>query len=214
MQTPLLALTAADLISRPIVAVSPDLSLREAAHVLIRNRISGLPIVDKDGQCIGVLSATDLLRATEGPGGAIRLPSHPLPITCCFQEKHWGPPGGGVRCTLPSGICPLQVQREGADGQRVLVCSDPCCVLADWQVVQSGDTPADEVRHYMTAGPVTVPATTPIRELSRLMVDAHMHRVIVVDEERRPVGVVSSTDVLAAVAYADGNAGEEKHPER
>jgi len=36
-----------------------------------------------------------------------------------------------------------------------------------------------------------------------MMIDAHIHRVIVVDEQQRPVGVVSSTDILSAVAYAE-----------
>ena len=56
------------------------------------------------------------------------------------------------------------------------------------------------VRDWMTADPVTVPPETPIRQLARAMVDAHIHRVIVTDARGRPVGVVSSTDVLAAVA--------------
>jgi predicted transcriptional regulator len=37
-----------------------------------------------------------------------------------------------------------------------------------------------------------------------MMMDAHIHRVIVVDSENRPIGVVSSTDILAAVARAAG----------
>ena len=55
----------------------------------------------------------------------------------------------------------------------------------------------------MTADPVTVSPHTPIGKLARLMLDAHIHRVVVVDEQRRPIGIVSSTDILAAVAYAD-----------
>jgi CBS domain-containing protein len=35
-----------------------------------------------------------------------------------------------------------------------------------------------------------------------MMLDAHMHRIIVVDEQRSPIGIVSSTDILAAIAYA------------
>jgi predicted transcriptional regulator len=34
------------------------------------------------------------------------------------------------------------------------------------------------------------------------MVDAHIHRVLVVDDQNRPCGIVTSTDVLAAVARA------------
>jgi predicted transcriptional regulator len=35
------------------------------------------------------------------------------------------------------------------------------------------------------------------------MLDAHIHRLIVVDEAGAPVGVISSTDILSAVAYAN-----------
>ena len=52
----------------------------------------------------------------------------------------------------------------------------------------------------MTADPVTALPTTQVRELARMMIDAHIHRIIIVDEEKRPVGVVSTTDVLAALA--------------
>jgi CBS domain-containing protein len=37
------------------------------------------------------------------------------------------------------------------------------------------------------------------------MIDAHIHRVIVVDEEGKPQGIVSGTDLLAALAYAEGD---------
>jgi CBS domain-containing protein len=55
----------------------------------------------------------------------------------------------------------------------------------------------------MTPDPVTVPPTASIGDVARMMLDAHIHRVIVVDRCRRPIGVVSSTDILAAVAQAD-----------
>ena len=60
----------------------------------------------------------------------------------------------------------------------------------------------DQVGQYMTQDPVTVPPDSPIGDLARMMTDVHIHRVIVVDAEGRPVGVVSSTDVLAALAGA------------
>lgn len=63
--------------------------------------------------------------------------------------------------------------------------------------------PTNAVKNYMTANPVTVGPNTPIRFLARQMIDAHIHRVVVVDEGQRPIGIVSGTDVLAAVAHAD-----------
>jgi CBS domain-containing protein len=75
--------------------------------------------------------------------------------------------------------------------------------MTDWQVVDMEKLPTEPVRQFMTANPVTMPSSTPIRVLARAMIDAHIHRVIVVDETGRPTGIVSSTDVLAALAYAE-----------
>jgi CBS domain-containing protein len=51
---------------------------------------------------------------------------------------------------------------------------------------------------------VLVTANVKIGELARMMMEAHIHRVIVVDRiTSRPVGIVSSMDILAAVARAD-----------
>jgi predicted transcriptional regulator len=62
---------------------------------------------------------------------------------------------------------------------------------------------ADTVEQLMTRQPVTAELSARIGELGQKMVDAHIHRIIIVDDRCRPVGVISSTDVLAAVAQAD-----------
>lgn len=80
----------------------------------------------------------------------------------------------------------------------------PGCVCSEWEVVeQDWDTlPSDAVSRYMTPDPVMVQPATLVGDLAQMMVDAHIHRIIVAGEDRRPVGIVSSTDVLAAVARA------------
>jgi CBS domain-containing protein len=56
----------------------------------------------------------------------------------------------------------------------------------------------------MTKDPVLVGPGTPIGELAGIMMDAHIHRIIVVDMVTlRPLGIVSSMDILAAVARID-----------
>jgi CBS-domain-containing membrane protein len=99
--------------------------------------------------------------------------------------------------------CPVQRRRKEPGGEEWVVCTDPHTVLVDWQVVEVEKLPAETVGRFMTADPVTVGPDAPIRTLARTMIDAHIHRVIVVDGERRPIGVVSSTDLLAAMAYSD-----------
>jgi CBS domain-containing protein len=77
------------------------------------------------------------------------------------------------------------------------------CVCSSWQIVEPSEVPHDqEVRTLMTPDPVTVIRTALIQELAQKMLDARIHRVIVVDKQQRPVGIVSSTDILAAVTRA------------
>jgi CBS domain-containing protein len=73
-------------------------------------------------------------------------------------------------------------------------------VLTDWQVVDVEQLPTETVGQFMTPDPITVAVDTPLPELAQKMVDAHVHRIIVIDRRNRPVGVVSSMDILAAVA--------------
>jgi CBS domain-containing protein len=73
-------------------------------------------------------------------------------------------------------------------------------VCTDWEVVGWESLPTDEVSSYMTSDPVTVTPDASIARLARMMLDAHIHRLIVVDQENRPAGIVTSTDILAAVA--------------
>lgn len=79
----------------------------------------------------------------------------------------------------------------------------PLTARVDWQTVEFGPLPAEDVRHYMTSDPVVASVGEPVRQVARYTIDAGFHRVIVVDEHGRPVAVVSSTDRLAKLA-ADG----------
>jgi len=151
---PFVTLTAADLMSRDVVTIPQHFSLQKAAHLLSNANVSGAPVIDARGVCVGVISATDFIHLAD-----VERPM----VEHCDKE----------------------------------------CFCSEWQVLDVENLPADEVCSFMTPDPVTVGPTTGITELARMMLDAHIHRVIVVDAMRRPIGVVSSTDILAAVAYAD-----------
>ena len=201
-------LTAADLMIRDVVTIPADLPLQEAARLLSRTQISGAPVVDSQGKCVGVLSATDFLRWSERQGGITLCASCELPRTCSFWVRQRDALGREVTlCTLPPGSCSLQVAQKTEENKELLVCREPHTVPTDWQVVQMDELPRDTVRDYMTTDVVTVGPEASIRDVSRMMLDAHIHRLIVVDKDFRPVGVISSTNILAAVAH-HGGAGE------
>ncbi|CAG0984520.1 hypothetical protein PHYC_01950 [Phycisphaerales bacterium] len=52
------------------------------------------------------------------------------------------------------------------------------------------------VEDFMTEDPAMVNAETPATEIAKLMFERRIHRVIVVDEERFPVGIITTLDVL------------------
>jgi len=57
------ARTVRDVMTMGTINVRGDSPLGEAARLLDTHHISGMPVVDRDGQLVGVLSQTDLLRA-------------------------------------------------------------------------------------------------------------------------------------------------------
>ena len=128
---PFLSLTAKDLMNHEVITIPQTMTLRDAARLLAKEQISGVPVVDAAGRCVGILSATDFL-----------------------------------------GLWAREGERTDA-----------------------------EVRRHMTADPVMVAPATPLPVLARMMIDAHIHRVVVVNGRQMPIGVVSSTDVLAAVTF-------------
>jgi CBS domain-containing protein len=106
-----------------------------------------------------------------------------------------------VICTLAEGGCPLQAVRPLTGGRHAAVCLWPDGVFTDWQP-EAGPTP-QTASDYMTADVVTVPPQMPLPELARALLGAPKQRAIVTDGAGRPLGVVTNTDVLAAVAVAE-----------
>lgn len=56
---------ALDVMSSPVIAVSPEADVVDAVQLMLRNRISGLPVVDERHRLVGLLSEADLLRRPE-----------------------------------------------------------------------------------------------------------------------------------------------------
>jgi CBS domain-containing protein len=64
---------ASDIMTTPVVTVTPDATVSETAKCLLDNRISGVPVVDQAGKLVGIISEGDLMRRPEA--GTERRPS-------------------------------------------------------------------------------------------------------------------------------------------
>ena len=56
---------AHQIMTRPVITVTPDTTIAEAANVMLQRRVSGLPVVDRTGKLIGIISEGDFLRRSE-----------------------------------------------------------------------------------------------------------------------------------------------------
>jgi len=56
---------AEDVMTKTVISIDPDATVLEAARLMLQHRISGLPVIDKTGKLVGVLSEGDFLRRRE-----------------------------------------------------------------------------------------------------------------------------------------------------
>ena len=54
--------TARDYMSAKPITVGPDMDIHQAIRLLLKNRISGAPVVDGQGNLIGIISKKDCLK--------------------------------------------------------------------------------------------------------------------------------------------------------
>ena len=52
-----------DVMHRGVVTAKPEMSVAEAASLMVDKRIGGLPVIDDSKQVIGIITETDLFRA-------------------------------------------------------------------------------------------------------------------------------------------------------
>jgi CBS domain-containing protein len=140
--------TVGDLMALDPILVRANATLDEAAELLDRHHISGLPVVDSSGSLVGVVSQTDLVRARS-------------------TQYLW----------------------------------------ANW--------PGLAVRHLMTAPAVTIHRSTPLAIAAAKMDRQHIHRLVVVadDDETLPIGILSMTDLVHAIATTPRSAKPASSPD-
>lgn len=148
----LFSLKVADVMSRNVIQLSADQTMEEAAGTLMEHRISGAPVVDEQGRCVGVLSGFDFIRE-QAPA-----------------EREESPGTGEHELVHEAGDAAYHV-----------------------------DAIDDSIRRRMNPAVQTVHAQDPVLHAARTMCAEHVHRLVVLDEHSRPVGVITSLDLVATL---------------
>ena len=152
-----LQLTVADVMTQPVLNVTPETPLQQAVQLISDHHISGLPVVDEAGVLIGELSEQDLM-----------------------------------------------VRESGVDAGPYVMLLDSVIYLRnplnwDKQVHQVlGNTVAD----LMSRDSHSCGQSLALPKAASMLHEKGTQRLIVIDDERRPVGMLTRGDVVRALASA------------
>jgi CBS domain-containing protein len=107
-----------NLMTRQVVTVRPEASLKRAAAVLARRRISGLPVVDGNRVVVGVLSEGDIVYRETGGSDADRF------VRSLMLPK--GQPDAKAHATtvseaMSSPVITIEPQRTIGEAARIMV---------------------------------------------------------------------------------------------
>ncbi len=101
--------------SHPVITVSPDASVKQAASLLITHGISALPVVDSGGELVGIISEADLLSIETRPDP--RTQAMPM-LPTAGSSPH------AVSDVMTRKVITVTAASEVADAARIMIESD------------------------------------------------------------------------------------------
>jgi CBS domain-containing protein len=173
-----------DIMTRDVLTVSPELSVRDAMEVLTSRHISGAPVVSR-GKVVGVVSLTDLAEsAAAAPGVPTQRP----------EIVEWGEfetPLEWIEGNEPPAAFFAEMWDDaGADvAVRMAEVMGP-----EWNMLEEL-TVGETMNRKVSA----LPEDTPVEAAADVMRRASIHRVLVIDDGKL-LGVVTTKDITDAVA--------------
>lgn len=181
--TKLTEMTVRDIMQEDVTTVSPGTPVRELTRILSDQGISGVPVVTSAGSVVGVVSSTDVVRLA-AEAGDLQVPVPVWPR----RRADWGRESDDEE-GLP----------EELSADFFLPAEDPDA-FPMWEE-ELGNSAFDEftVSDIMTPVSFTMPPTASVRELADFLLRGRIHRAVVTEDDHL-VGIVTTMDVLRAVA--------------
>lgn len=191
-------LTAADLMSSPVISVEADMPLPEAAREFIQKQISRL-LVTENGKPVGVISLSDFVASIAREEEPKRETVGDVMSDAILVCRGKTPIYSAARAMTSSGYRSVLVVDKGGKPLGVVSGIDLL------PFVQNGVDESLTVRDVLHPA-LTIDMHASLRQAADKMIQNHHHRLIVVDDadpEAFPLGVISSFDIVAQMARPD-----------
>jgi CBS domain-containing protein len=193
------SLTASDLMSSPVQSVSADEPAVSAARRMRDELIRRLMVVD-NGRPVGVISVSDFIRELASQAKPHRETVGDVMSDAMLVCRDKTSVIAAARAMADTGWRSVLVLNASGKALGVFSGLD---LLKYCQVDDCPDTIlVTDVMHPA----LTIDINASLREAARMMIEAHHHRLIVIDANQPdaiPLGVISSFDIVAAMAHPD-----------
>ena len=180
-------LKLSDIMTREVVTVTPQTSLRDAVELFTVKHISGAPVV-VGTSVVGVVSAADVLAFAVSTPAVAR--GRPEPGEWSDVSERSAEDEAERENVAPGSYFTFLWSDAGADVADRMSSTQSM----DWSLLD--EHTVDEV---MTRNAVTLMPNDHVRTAAELMRHKVIHRIVVI-EKGRVVGIVSALDVARAVA--------------
>ena len=213
----------ADFMTRDVVTLTPDMTLSQAWDRMLKNNLKALPVVDTHNVVVGMLTDEDILtRAGLGQRLSVaerldaeemklefrRLRDSALTVVDVMSKPPITVHPKESLAVAAARMAKNQIKRlpivdDAGKLVGVIARLDILQQVADAHT-KTGKKPIPGgvgriVRDVMSSEIPTVRADADLEELVNAFVTANTHRLIVVDENAQPIGLVSDADVVSRI---------------
>src|SRR5688572_30516759 len=178
--------TLREIMTKDVVTIAPDVTIRDAMSLLSSRHISGAPVVAGDS-IAGVVSATDLMAfAAEHPGAPAEREFNEDAEELPPDENEEEDPDAERELDPKARFYTELWDNAGADTTvRFSVNDGP-----EWNVLDE-----HTVEEVMTRAPIlTLPGDTPIPKAAEFLREHGVHRILVSDGGKL-AGIATATDI-------------------
>ena len=217
--------TVGDLMISPVITTTEDAAIADAIRVMTQREVKRLPVIDRAGKLVGIVSRVDVLRAlaqplvretserTLLPGVHVKVGDVMLTrVSTVRADASLNQVVELLVSTAERRVVVIDAQRRilgiitdgdllkrASDGERAGVLQ----AFAGWLTGNHGakiDLAKRTAAEVMTGHPITVTPETPLLDALRLLLQHKIKRLPVVDADGKLVGLVGRGEILQAVA--------------
>lgn len=212
-----------EVMTRQVTAVKPDTSARQVVELLLGKLFKAVPVVDEKRHVVGIISDGDLLRHAGMPtrlAVAERLEADDLhnfldqishektagqimtsPVITAHQDEALG---HVVQRLLEHGLKRLPVVDKHHQLVGMISRLDALRAVAGNGSMQPEQAPAPypgkTVGEVMSKNIPIVHVHDDLAEILQRLLQADIKRVIVLDEQEKPIGIITDGDLVARVS--------------